>query len=268
MPELPEVESLAKELRRTLLGARIQRAWFDWPRTIAGVAPNKFASAVSRQTILDVSRRGKYIVFSLQREKKGASLIFHLRMSGRMFLAKESVEPEKHDRFRFFLDDRRVLFFRDPRKFGRVYFVSHEEEVLHSLGPEPLSKEFSLDHLARILSRSKMRIKPLLLNQRFVAGLGNIYVDEALWRACLHPERRASSLSKTEVAQLRDAVRSTIREAIKKKGTDFGDGVVPGGKFSPQAYGRTGEPCHRCESAIERIVVAQRGTHFCPRCQK
>jgi formamidopyrimidine-DNA glycosylase len=270
VPELPEVETIVRELRPHVVGATILDASVDWARILAHPAEDieAFRCGVQGQRIEDVWRRGKFIVFTLS---GGAYLTIHLRMSGRLTLAPGG-RPE-HLRIHFSLSGGE-LYFYCQRKFGRVWLVDDPELVLGGLGPEPLSVGLAPAQFSDMLSRRRGRIKPLLLNQRFIAGLGNIYVDEALYRARLHPCRTADTLTKDEIRRLYGAIREVLGQALEHHGTSF-DGIFvrPQGQEGRQqegllVYGQAGEPCARCATPIERIVVGGRGTHICPRCQR
>jgi formamidopyrimidine-DNA glycosylase len=189
-------------------------------------------------------------------------------MSGSLDVLGAHLPRAVHDRLIVNLDNGKELRFLDPRKFGRAYLVTDYKEVTGDLGPEPLSPELSSDEFSKRISAHRGALKPLLLNQRVIAGLGNIYVDEALWRARIHPTVPAARVPVKRMEELFRSIQEVLTEAIKHQGTDFGDGVVVYGGYRPQVYGRAGEPCARCGALIKRIVVSQRGTHFCPRCQR
>jgi formamidopyrimidine-DNA glycosylase len=195
-------------------------------------------------------------------------------MTGRFVLAEGQCGDERHVRVAFALDDGQRLCFCDQRKFGRLWLVDDALKALDDLGPEPLADDFTAMRLEEMLARRRGRIKPLLLSQRFLAGLGNIYADESLWRAGVHPLRQADTLTPDEVRQLHRAIQSVLRTAIAAAGTTLPDATyqqVDGrsGEFAGQlaVYGREGEPCLRCGAKVERTRVSQRGTHFCPQCQ-
>lgn len=278
MPELPEVETVARTLREggqgraPVVGRSIARARLLWQRTLA--EPQMEEAAVSArlagQAIGAVERRGKFLVFTLQRD----TLLIHLRMSGDI-----RVEPgaaadgtpaplQPHDRLVLDFTDGWRMAFNDTRKFGRAWLVTDPQSVLGTLGPEPFDAQFSAAELYARLSRAHRQIKPLLLDQSFIAGLGNIYTDEALYRARIHPLRLSSSLSEAEAAGLWQAIREVLEEGIRRNGASI-DWAYRGGDFQNhfQVYQRTGEPCPRCGAPITRITVGQRGTHFCPKCQ-
>jgi formamidopyrimidine-DNA glycosylase len=269
MPELPEVETIRRRLcdagarcpalvERKILGARI-----GWARTIAEPASPAFLRGVRGQTIRAIERRGKHLLLRLAR----GTLMIHLGMSGSLHLRRGRADA-RHVRLSLRLDGGWRLDFDDPRKFGRVRLVSDPAGVLHDLGPEPLAHDFTAVSLAARLREHRRALKPLLLDQSFVAGLGNIYADEALHRAGLHPLTRSDRVAPAEARALWRAIRAVLREAIRRNGTTF-DQVYGGGGFQDRlrVYQRAGEPCRNCGTPIARIVVTQRSTHFCPRCQ-
>ncbi len=271
MPELPEVENVVRGLRAYLVGRRIERVVVTWERSVVDLTPDQFAQQLEGQTIVGVGRRGKWILIRLG---DGRTLMVHLRMSGRMLLDCYVEPRERYVRAWFRLDGGHRLCFSDVRKFGRLWLVDDPQRALADLGPEPLAGAFTVDALNESLSTRRARLKSLLLDQSFVAGLGNIYADEALWRARLHPLRRADTLSPVEVERLHGAIRQVLQAAIDSGGTTLSEGGYrqsdgQTGSFARDlaAYGRTDEPCPRCGSLIERIRVSQRSTHFCPRCQ-
>ena len=272
MPELPEVEYVARQLRATLISRRIVGVEVRWERTIAGATPAQFAAAVVGRSVTGVGRRAKYLLLTLD---DGALLIIHRRMSGNLLLWAAGEPEPLYLRVAFTLDDGRRLAYTDPRKFGRIALVAPGGEppaALAALGPEPLEDEFTAAALQARLAGRRGAIKGTLLDQRVVAGLGNIYADEALFRARIHPLRPAGSLSPEEVARLREGIRGALETGIAHGGTTFGrhrdiyDEAGINLEFV-EVYRRTGQPCPRCGAQIERIVVAQRGTHFCPHCQ-
>lgn len=270
MPELPEVETVARGLRDSLIGRTIAGVQVDWPRSIAFPSPDAFAKRVAGRRVQMVGRRGKYVIIGLD----VAYLLIHLKMSGRLRVVERDEPADKHVHVAFGLDNGTELRFQDVRKFGRVYLVDEVSEVTSHLGPEPLSDEFSLDLFRRILERRSGRLKSLLLNQEFLAGLGNIYADEALFAARLHPLRKADSLSPDEQENLYHAIRTVLRQAVASRGTTLTDGGYTdtdgqSGTYQAQitVYGQTGEPCPRCKTPIERIVLGGRSSHFCPHCQ-
>ena len=270
MPELPEVETVARGLRGSLLGRTITGATVGWSRTIGRPAMDEFMARVAGRRVILVTRRGKYVLIGLDR----GHLVIHLKMSGRLQVTPAGEPPDPYVRVLFDLDDGRQLRFQDTRKFGRVYLVDDPTEVTAGLGPEPLAEDFDLHCFRQLLDRRRGRLKPLLLNQKFLAGLGNIYADEALFAAGLHPLRTVDSLTPDEQMRLYEAIRTILGQAVDSRGTtldDKGYTDVAGqaGAYQDQiaVYGRAGKPCLRCHSPIERIVIGGRSAHFCPCCQ-
>lgn len=275
MPELPEVETVVRLVRPRLEGRTIRGAEVSWARTLGGDSPSRFARAVTGARAARVWRRGKYVVIDLERAGRPAGhLTCHLRMTGRLHVEPRGWEPGLYERVCLPLDDGTSLHFLDVRKFGRMCFADRIESALPELGPEPLSPEFTGAWLATALRRRRRMLKPLLLDQAFVAGLGNIYVDEALWSARLHPQASSGRVSRRRAEELRDAICAVLEEAIRREGASFDSFYrTPEGRpgsYQHQflVYGRTGRPCRRCGAAVARIVVAQRGTHICRRCQR
>lgn len=270
MPELPEVEYVARQLRAELVGRSIVQAEVLWARTIAGLTPEDFAARIAGQRVTGIDRRGKYLLVHLSGDDV---LIAHRRMTGNLILLPAGVE-EPYTRVRFVLDDGHQLAFTDPRKFGRLALLAPDElaAALEALGPEPLDEAFTAAALGARLAGRRRPIKALLLDQSVVAGLGNIYADEALFRAGIHPLRSGASLSTQELEALREGIRGALLTGIEHGGTTFGrhrDIYNEAGRNLEhvEVYRRRGQPCPRCGQSIERIVVAQRGTHFCPNCQ-
>jgi formamidopyrimidine-DNA glycosylase len=281
MPELPEVETVVRGLRADLVGCTIGEVVVEWPGSITAPHPELFVQRLRGQRVQAIARRGKWVVITLD---GGRTLLVHLRMTGQLLLDKGPCIKDKYTRVVFYLDRDRVsgsedtgrecLRFADMRKFGRLILTKDPGRVLEDLGPEPLDEDFTAQQLGRMLAERRGRIKSLLLNQRFLVGLGNIYVNEALWQAGIHPLRTANSLSTEEVAKLHRSIRSVLRAAIAEGGTTLENGNFRQangevGEFAGQllAYGREGEPCECCGVSIERIKVGQRSTFFCPRCQ-
>ena len=265
MPELPEVETLARTLRPALIGKTILESDLCWKRTLAAPSPAKFKQQIRGQQIIEVSRRAKYFIL----QTSSFSLLIHLRMSGDLLAVLGGYQPGTHDRLILKLTDDTSLVFCDPRKFGRVWLVADTAEVFRDLGPEPLSDAFTAEWLYASLRSRKRMLKPLLLDQKFIAGLGNIYTDESLHRAKLHPLTQSNQVTKKQAGRLWSAIRETLEEGIRRNGASI-DWVYRGGEFQNhfRVYGRTGEACPACGTKIQRMVVGQRGTHFCPRCQK
>ena len=275
MPELPEVETVVRDLRaHGLEQAVIRKVDVRWPRMVSGTTPDRFVSALAGRTIVRLSRRAKYIVAALD---SGDRLLIHLRMTGKLRFAEPHERPGKHDHVVIALTDGRRLVFNDTRKFGRFQLVGTASDSLDSLGPEPLDAAFTAEVLRRQLRGKRRMIKPLLLDQTTVAGLGNIYVDESLWQAKIHPERCADTLSAAEINRLHTAIRDVLQRAVDNCGTTLGEGKTNfysvAGRRGQNAddlrvFRRDGLPCPRCGTTLARSIVGQRGTHFCPLCQK
>jgi formamidopyrimidine-DNA glycosylase len=270
MPELPEVEYIARQLRRELVGRRIVRATVLWSRSIEGSDPAEFTARVAGCQVTGIGRRGKYLLIELEGEQ---TLVVHRRMSGNLVFAAPDVD-EPYTRVAFELDDGRRLLYTDPRKFGRLRLVAPGclDAVFAALGPEPLAPEFTPAVLAERLAGQRRPIKAVLLDQAVLAGLGNIYADEALFRGGIHPLRPAGTLSRRQIAALHAGIQGALETGIAHGGTTFGrhrDVYNEAGANLEhvEVYRRVGQPCPRCGTPITRIVVAQRGTHFCPRCQ-
>lgn len=266
MPELPEVESTARYLHERIAGDTIAAVAVLWPRTVGD--SDRFTAKLTGATITAVFRRAKFVCFScIDAHAHPFTITTHLRMSGSFDVLKTSLAPQKHDRFIWRMESGKTVSFCDPRKFGRATIESDFDQFSQRWGIEPLSLEFTEAALAERLQR-KRSLKPLLLDQSVIAGLGNIYVDEALWHAKLHPLMRADRVRPDGIRSLREAIQKVLRAAIRKQGTDFGDGVVEMGNYKPVAYGRTGKPCKRCSEPIVRLIVGQRSTHICHVCQQ
>lgn len=275
MPELPEVETTARLLRPRLVGRRIRDVDVRWPRTLGGQSPEELAEAVEGARVTAVGRRAKYVRIDLARGRRSAgSILVHLRMTGRLVVERADATPD-WSRVRLGLD-RGALHFLDVRKFGRLRWWKNPDDPsgpLVKLGPEPLEGAFTPEGLAAALGARRRVLKPLLLDQAFLAGLGNIYVDESLHIARLHPLDRSDSVDRRAAGRLFRAIRATLEAAIEREGSSFDsfyrtpEGQPGSYQDQFRVYGRTGKPCLRCRTPIERIVVAQRGTHLCPRCQ-
>lgn len=277
MPELPEVETIVRALRSggredqpSILGRRLAGGLVLWPRTLVEPGAEEFNSRLAGQRVEEIYRRGKFICMRLTR----ASLLIHLRMSGDLrveplYASGGGINPlQTHDRLALIFDDGLRLVFNDTRKFGRVWLVPDPQSVLGDLGPEPLDPAFNADEFTRRLQARSRQLKPLLLDQTFLAGMGNIYADEALHEARLHPLTLSNRLSDENCLQLWHAIRNVLTEGIRRNGASI-DWVYRGGSFQNQfrVYGRSGEPCPNCETPIQRILVGQRSTHYCPVCQ-
>jgi formamidopyrimidine-DNA glycosylase len=273
VPELPEVETVRRQIAPVLEGATILSAEIHDVRLTRPVEPHFVADALVGEQIATVERRGKYLLW---RMASGRTLVVHLRMTGSLRHAPAGGLPEDaYRRARVVLDTGAEVGYRDVRRFGTWELLDegHLRPYLASrLGPEPLAPSFTAARLARLLEGRRAPIKAFLLDQRRIAGVGNIYADEALWRARIHPRRTAGDLGLDEVARLHRGIRAALRRGVELQGSTLRDYATPdGGSGGMQrefhVYGRLGEPCDRCGTPIERIVVAGRGTWLCPRCQ-
>ena len=267
MPELPEVETIRRTLAPAVEGRTITAARFHWARTCVGdVAATE--AALAGQGIERLDRHGKYLLFRLCKDGARSLLAIHLRMTGNLLL---NGSPGPYTRAEMLLEGGSSLVFHDIRKFGRWQWSERLPPRLAELGPEPL--EIGREAFAALLGARQARLKALLLDQRFLRGLGNIYADEALFRARLHPERRASSVGPRKAGDLHGAIQSVLREAVAAGGTTIQNYVDSEGsqgyfQLHTEAYGKAGKPCSRCGTPLRRILVVQRSTHFCPRCQQ
>jgi len=281
MPELPEVEILVQHLAPRIVGKRIREVEIRDRRSLRQVSPRKFKTATANARFESVCRRGKYLIFNLQKRRQRFPLIGHLGMTGRLFLADDGALPSPHATIVFGLGKGKLIF-EDPRRFGGMTLSA---SVIAHLGPEPLDQAFTADLLRKALARSRQPIKVILLNQSILAGMGNIYASEALFHARLHPGRPANELGGPGIRRLHKSIRQVLRQAIRFGSTlplDFGgsasgDGLFYYGKTVGDlgnyeerlcVYGREEQPCMNCGCAIRRVVQAGRSTFFCPQCQR
>jgi len=284
MPELPEVETIARALGPELIGKTILDANVRWARTVAVPSVRKFKELVKGQVVTGVSRRAKYLIVQLQPlpESHGVTynLMIHLRMSGDLFIRDSKIKPGKHDHLIFTLASlhskgkrgavkESALVFSDTRKFGRVWLTANTEAVLGRLGPEPFGDEFTPQWLYQNLNSRHRQLKPLLLDQSFIAGLGNIYTDECLHIAKLHPLALSNTLKPKHAEALYKAIRAVLEEGIRWNGASI-DWAYRGGEYQNhfRVYDRAGKACPVCGRKIQKLVIGQRGTHICPNCQK
>ncbi len=275
MPELPEVETVARDLRRHLLpdgggaGPGIAGARVAWARTLRDGDPDAFRAGVTGRRIEGVGRRGKNVLIDLD---GGAFLTIHLKMTGQLFVVPAGLPVDPYERAALVLDDGREIRFRDVRKFGRIGLYAADDDPFDALGPEPLDARFTLRAWRARLRGRRARLKPLLVDQAFVVGIGNIYADEALWRSRLHPLRTASTLRPKDERTLYRNVLEILGEAVERRGSSIDDYTAPDGDGEMQerldVYQRTGQPCPRCGRPIRRIVIGIRATHFCSFCQR
>ena len=266
MPELPEVQTIADALATLIVGQAITAVSVLWAGVVDRPEPALFVDALCGRRILEVGRRGKYMLFRLDDDRW---LVMHLRMTGEMRVVPMSDPLDRHDHLVFRLEDGQEWRFRDQRKFGRAYLVDDPAQIVGRLGPEPLSPAFTASHLAVVLAGRRAPIKSLLLDQRIVAGIGNIYADESLYRARIHPLIEGGALDEAQREALVGAVRMVIQEALLEMGTTLRDYRRPDGSLGNfqnrlQVFRRTDEPCPSCGAPIRRIVVGGRSTHFCP----
>jgi formamidopyrimidine-DNA glycosylase len=271
VPELPEVETVCRQLEPELEGRRIERLEVYDPRWCRPAAPAQLEAAVAGRTIEGLGRRGKYLLLGLE---GGETLVMHLRMTGNLVLV-EGEEKPNHLRARFGLDDGRELWFTDPRRFGEALLLGDGELDAHfapRLGVEPLSEEFTPELLGEIAAGRRAPLKSFLLDQKGIAGIGNIYADEALFRARLHPLSPAESMKPEHLVALHDGIVAALEAGIDGGGAsidDYRDGRGEKGRMQEEflVHTREGKPCPRCGETVERIVVSGRSTYFCPSCQ-
>lgn len=274
MPELPEVETIARYLNKgAVVTSPICAVAVFWNRTVDGEDIDSFKQALIGHKIVHVSRRAKWLILELD---VGSSILVHLRMTGN-FRITDGAEAEPHDRIVIDFENGKRLHYRDTRKFGRWKLVESQQAAFAKLGPEPLGSTFTGKWLFDHLQRHRRMVKPLLLDQSFLAGLGNIYVDEALFDSGIHPQRVSNEITKDEAAALCRSIRKVLRSSIENQGTSLGDGLNNYGfsegkrgrnQLHLKVYQRAGQPCVTCGQPVEKIVVGQRSTHFCSRCQR
>ncbi|MCF7801155.1 MAG: DNA-formamidopyrimidine glycosylase [Candidatus Marinimicrobia bacterium] len=265
MPELPEVETVVRSLQPDITREVIQRVTIQWHKT---VADPRSLPRMENQAIRSVSRRGKFILLNLD----PGAIVIHLRMTGRLYTHTPDETQEPYVTAVFHFQSGKKLYFQDTRKFGRIYFTTDAKGFFHHLGPEPLSQTFTAQWLTNQLHNRHRQIKPLLLDQAFLVGLGNIYVDEALFRAGVHPLTPSDRIPSENIQKLHRVIRTLLRNAIDAQGTtiiNFQHGDNRSGSFQHQlkVYGRSDQPCPKCKTPIRKMVIGQRGTHYCPACQ-
>ena len=270
MPELPEVETICNALRNggrggeSVIGRRVEDSHLLWEGSLAEPTALEFRERILGQIVRDVGRRGKYIMMQFSDD----TLLIHLRMSGDLVIEKQTEPVAPHHRMMLDLDGGIRLAFNDTRKFGRIWLVADPQVVVGNLGPEPLNGDFTPQVLHQRLQAHRRQLKPLLLDQSFIAGLGNIYTDEALHRARFHPLLISNTLDNSQSERLWSSIRQVLEEGIRRQGASI-DWIYRGGDFQNYftVYQRTGDPCPTCGAPIQRILVGQRGTHFCVNCQ-
>lgn len=270
MPELPEVETIKDELSRRVVGQTITRISVTDAKLVAPVPVGEFCRGLEGQSIESIKRRGKYLLFNLSGKE---TLVLHFRMTGSLELSTgKAAQPARHTRATIFFANNTCLAFNDPRRFGTMRLIKNEDFLENKLGPEPLSEDFTASFLAQKLRQRSIFIKAALLDQGVLAGMGNMYTDEALFDARIHPEKRANSLTDGEIEALHHSIRKVLSAAIDKKGASVNTYVRPGGERGTAQLGfnvahRKGQTCPVCGTQIERIKLGGRGTYFCPRCQ-
>jgi len=265
MPELPEVETIRNELSPHIIGHTITGITLFWEGIVRQPTLEEFNSRIIGETITGVGRRGKYLFFSLT---SGQTLVIHLKMTGSLWLTP----PDRFIRAVIHLDGGVKIYFRDPRKFGVMWLVEDKNTVSAKLGPEPLEAGFTTETLAKALSGRKAPIKALLCDQNVIAGIGNMYADEALFLAKIHPMRAGGSLKPAEIKRLYNAIRQVLAAAIVNKGASVDtyfrpDGQIGTAHFQFRVAHRRGESCPICDTPLQRLPVRNRGSYFCPRCQ-
>ncbi|MEO0083954.1 MAG: DNA-formamidopyrimidine glycosylase [candidate division WOR-3 bacterium] len=276
MPELPEVQTICDELKPYVINKRIVGVKVFRPKCIGYPSKYSFVKNIKNKIIKQLQRKGKYLILNLS---DAAALIIHLRLSGKLLLFKEDehILP-KYERVRFYLSNKKILSFVEPRVLGRIYLIKDNNvpdvlKGLKTLGLEPIDKNFNFQYLSQKIKKRTATIKTLLLNQTIAAGVGNIYSDEALFLAGIHPLRQANTLSQCEIKKLTKALKHVIASGIKSKGTTVSDYLRPNGsegtyQFQSFVFAREGQPCRICQTPIEFAKIQNRRTRFCPNCQK
>ena len=273
MPEMPEVEQVRKTLAPHIEGKKILAVEIYLERMLQHPTPQEFIEDITGKTILSVGRKGKYLVLELEQNRQ---MVVHLRMTGALIAQPSEQEAPPYAKFKFTLSDGVTLWFTDIRTFGVVYLVrdgDYHNEGFETLGPEPLSKEFNQDYLAPLAAKSRKPIKTFILDQKNIAGLGNIYADECLALSGILPTRAANSLSEAEMGRLCEAINAVIAQGIRNRGTTFrdykdGEGNKGDNQNHLLVYSRGGKPCRKCGATLIQIKLGGRGTVYCPFCQK
>lgn len=290
MPELPEVQTIVNDLNKKVIGRRITGVWFDAPKIIKNPKPKKFEKAIKGKKILGAKRRAKNLLFDLS---GNLMMLIHLKMTGHLLIGKWKIangkraiplEPKEivndpHNQYIhliFYLDDGKMLAFSDLRKFGKMILGTKEQienlPELKKLGPEPLDKSFKFIKFVKLIKSEQRKIKQVLMDQEVIAGIGNIYSDDILWKAKIHPFKPANKLSDKELREIWKAMREILQKALKLRGTstsDYRDTAGKEGGYTDYrlVYQREGESCQRCKTKIKRVKIGGRSAHYCPKCQ-
>lgn len=274
MPELPEVETIRRSLVEKIKGKSFVGVEVLLEKMVKGISLNSLSGELKGRKINKIDRRGKYLIMHLS---GGLAMVIHLRMTGQLICCDAEEEKSKHTHVVFELNDHQHLRFVDQRQFGKVQFVQEAElsqvAGLKTLGVEPLSDAFTREYFKKLIKAKRTKIKPFLLDQTYIAGIGNIYADEALFRAMINPEKIAATMSPREVSRLYIAIREVLTEGIENKGTSIkdyidGEGNKGDNQNNLRVYGRDGEACVKCGKIIERKTIGGRSSHYCPKCQK
>jgi len=268
VPELPEVETIKNELSPYIVGRRFTKTTIRDTKPVRQPSVEEFHRKIVGQMINGLERRGKYLILRLS---DGMALIIHLKMSGALLLNPE--QADRHVRVIFHLDNDNQLVLTDRRRLGTIWLVENEQPIIGKLGPEPLAPRFTTQTLVKRLQKHKAPIKAVLLDQTFIAGIGNMYADEALFAARIHPLRKANSLSPQEIRRLHQAIRDVLQSAIDSKGASINTYKRPNGELGTAHSNfcvahRGGKPCPICGTPIQRLAIRNRGSYFCPHCQK
>lgn len=280
MPELPEVETIRRDLNKELKGRKIIRLkFYDWAKMLQP-SPEMIAKAIEGKKIQDFGRRAKLLLMHLSADKAGlddhgTTIAIHLKMTGQLFIRKQTDAPDRFTRVILELDNEEELRFNDLRKFGFMKLIENKSQlkrILSKFGPEPLTPEFTLEKFKEIVGKSSRAIKTVIMDQQKIAGVGNIYADEALWIAKIHPEHSANKLSQEQLRDLFDSIAFVIKQGIRDRGTSVDQYYDTKGKKGKHAqnlkvFRQDGKPCSRCRSMIKKIRVGGRGTHLCSKCQ-
>lgn len=274
MPELPEVETIRQDMIKKVKGKKIENVEIKNEKNIRIISPEQFKEKLKGRVIEDIQRRGKFLIINLDSDDL---LIFHLKLTGRLLFSSVGKEEPKYVRIVFTFTDKSRLFFADIRGFADVFLIPRSDvetiPAIKNMGPEPLSPDFNPDKLKQILGGKRGKIKPLLMDQSVIAGIGNIYSQEALYRAGIHPEREVSKLTEKEIEAIYRSLVDVLKEAIKYRGSSVDAYLDLNGKegnYVPhlKIYGKEGQACPRCGSSIKKKRVGGRGTYFCSKCQK